>query len=90
MELRDASKPSKPPWSKDGGLPAPPRCGVSELAPADVFDPVIEVYKRDVDRTLLRANLKLTPAERAEKFQDFMRFLAEIRLAGRKLRGEEQ
>jgi hypothetical protein len=30
------------------------------LAPADFFDPVIEVYTKDVDRTLLRENLKLT------------------------------
>ena len=87
MELRDASKQT---GSKDGEPPDLPRCGVSELAPADVFDPVLEVFKRDVDRSLLRANLKLTPAERAEKFQDFMRFLAEMRQAGRKLRGEER
>jgi hypothetical protein len=29
-------------------------------------DPVIEVYKRDVDRTLLRGNLRLTPQQRIE------------------------
>src|SRR5437667_443605 len=27
-------------------------------------DPVIEAYKRDVDRTLIRENLKLTPTTR--------------------------
>jgi len=74
--------------SEDKDLPEPPRCGVTELAPADVFDPVVEVYKRDIDRTLLRANLKLTPAERARKFEDFMGFLGEIRRAGRKMSGE--
>ncbi len=31
-----------------------------ELAPPDYCDPVIEAYKKDVDRTLLRENLKLT------------------------------
>ena len=51
---------------------------------------MIEAYKKDVDRTLLIANLKLTPAERAEKFQDFMKFLEEVRRAGRKLRGEAE
>ena len=61
-----------------------------DLAPADYCDPVIEAYKKDVDRTLLIANLKLTPAERAEKFQDFMKFLEEVRRAGRKLRGEAE
>lgn len=49
-------------------------------------DPVIEVYKRDVDRTLLRENLKLTPAERAEKFVHFMKFTEQLREAGRKAR----
>jgi hypothetical protein len=32
-----------------------------DLAPADYIDPVIEAYKKDVDRTLLRENLKLKP-----------------------------
>jgi hypothetical protein len=30
-------------------------------------DPVIEFYARGVDRSLLRENLKLTPAQRLEK-----------------------
>lgn len=62
-----------------------PRCGVSEMAPPDVFDAVIETYKRDVDRSLLVKNLSLTPAQRAEKLVDFMRFLDELRSAGRTL-----
>ena len=38
--------------------------------PADTWtDPVVEAYKRDVDRTLLRENLKLTPEERLLKLQ---------------------
>ena len=37
--------------------------------------PAIEAYKRDVDRTLLRENLKLTPAERVD------RMIAALRLA---------
>jgi hypothetical protein len=41
-----------------------------ELLPADTYDPVIEAYKKDVDRTLLRENLKLTPAQRAEKLSE--------------------
>ena len=35
---------------------------------ANFVDPVIEAYKKDVDRTLLRENLKLTPNERLMKF----------------------
>lgn len=59
----------------------PPHFEREELPPADLFDPVIEAYKKDVDRTLLIENLKLTPAQRAEKFVDFMRFLDEIKRA---------
>ncbi len=70
--------------------PAPRHCGLSELPPADFCDPVIEAYKKDVDRTLLIRNLRLTPAERAEKFLDFMRFLTEMRRAGERLRGEKE
>jgi hypothetical protein len=38
------------------------------LTPLDP-DPVIEALKKDVDRTLLRANLALTPAERLRRLQ---------------------
>ena len=38
-------------------------------------DPVIETYKRHVDRTLLRENLRLTPQQRIEKLMAFMRSL---------------
>ena len=85
MELDDRSAANS---IEADELRAPLRCGVSELAPPDVYDPVIEAYKKAVDQTLLIENLKLTPAQRAEKFQDFMHFLAEIRRAGQKLRGE--
>ena len=63
--------------------PLPPR---EELAPPDFFDPVIEAYKKDVDRTLLRENLKLTVAQRFEKFERFWEFANELREAGRRAR----
>ena len=37
---------------------------------------------RDIDRTLLRENLKLTPAQRLEKFAKFMRFASGLKKAG--------
>jgi hypothetical protein len=43
-----------------------------ELAPPDVYDPVLEEYEKHVDRTLLRENLKLTPAQRVQKTQQFI------------------
>ena len=49
-------------------------------------NPVIEAYKKDVDRTLLRENLKLTPDQRLEKLQAFVRFTAALRQAGRRVR----
>ena len=42
-------------------------------------DPVIETYKRDVDRTLIRENLKLTPDERIKKMISVLRFVEEVR-----------
>lgn len=44
-------------------------------------DPVIEVLKRDVDRTLLRENLALTPEKRLEKMQAALLGLDEMRRA---------
>jgi hypothetical protein len=49
-------------------------------------DPVIEAYKKDVDRTLIRENLKLTHEERILKLQDFVAFAIELQEAGRRAR----
>ena len=51
------------------------------LPPADFFDLVIEAYKKDVDRTILRENLKLSPQERSEKFVSFMRSVWKLQQA---------
>lgn len=45
-------------------------------------DPVVEFYKRDVDRTLLRENLRLTPTERVLKAQEHQEFVESLRAAG--------
>jgi len=49
-------------------------------------DPVIEFYKKDLDRTLLRENLKLTPQQRLEKLIEMQRFAEELHRAGREAR----
>jgi hypothetical protein len=49
-------------------------------------DPVIEAYKGDVDRTLIRENLKLTVEERLRKLAALQRFAIELRRAGQALR----
>lgn len=48
-------------------------------------DPVIEAYKRDIDRTLLIENLKLTPEQRVLKLIGMQKFYEE---AQRSLRQE--
>jgi hypothetical protein len=47
---------------------------------------IVQELMRDVDRTLLHVNLKLTPEQRLEKFASFMRFIAELRRAGENVR----
>jgi hypothetical protein len=37
-------------------------------------DPVVEAYKRDVDRTRLRENRKLTVEGRFKQFESFMEY----------------
>ncbi len=51
---------------------------------AQRVDPVIEDYKKDIDRTLLRENLKLTVEERFRKLMAMQRFAEELRRAGRR------
>lgn len=46
-------------------------------------DPVIEAYKAGLDRTLLRANLRRTVAERMAQLEAMQRFAQELRRAGR-------
>ncbi len=47
-------------------------------------DPVIEACKRDIDRTLLRENLKLIVEQRLRKLQNLQRSAEELRRAGRR------
>ena len=49
-------------------------------------DPVIEAYKKDVDRTLLLENLELSVEERFLKLMELQRFAEELRRAGREAR----
>jgi hypothetical protein len=56
-----------------------------ELLPVSLEpSPVINAYKRDVDRTILRENLKLTTAERVEKMISVLRFAEAVRKSGKK------
>ncbi len=50
------------------------------------YDPVIEEYKKHIDRTLLRENLKLTVTERFERLMELQRFAEEMHRAGKEAR----
>ena len=52
------------------------------------MDEVIAAYKKDVDRTLLRENLRLSVTERIDRFEGMARQFIEIYEAGRRSRGE--
>jgi hypothetical protein len=56
---------------------------VDDLEP----DPVIEAYKKHIDRTLLRENLKRTVAERLARLVELQRLAEEARRAGARARG---
>jgi hypothetical protein len=47
----------------------------------DYIDPVIEAYKKDVDRTIIRHNLRLSVQQRFENLMELQRFAEEMRAA---------
>jgi hypothetical protein len=49
------------------------------------LDPVIEAYKKDIDLTLIRHNLRLTVDQRFQQLMEMQRFAEELEKAGRKL-----
>lgn len=50
-------------------------------------DPVIEAYKRDIDRTLIREQLRKSVDQRLDDLQRLYDFSHELRRAGDRLRG---
>ena len=49
------------------------------------YDEIIQIYLRDVDRTLIRENLALTPAQRLQKLEEFLEFLQSAKKPGRSI-----
>jgi hypothetical protein len=54
----------------------------------DSLDLMIEAYKKDVDRTLIRENLARTHEERLLALEQMLEFVTEVQRAGRAMRGE--
>ena len=52
-------------------------------------DPVIEAYKKDIDRTLIRENLKLSVEDRLRNLMALQQFAEELRRAGRAARRQK-
>jgi hypothetical protein len=64
--------------------------GGNVACPADEDrDPVVEAYKADIDRTLLRRNLQRSVAERLANLVALQRLAEEARRAGQRLRAPE-
>jgi hypothetical protein len=57
------------------------------LLPAD---PVVELYKRSVDRTLLRENLRRSVEERILNLMELQKVAEELRRAGRRSREQQR
>jgi hypothetical protein len=53
-------------------------------------DPVIELYKQGVDRTLLRQNLRRSVEERILNLIELQRFAEELRRAGERSREQRR
>ncbi|MEP6755424.1 MAG: hypothetical protein ABJA67_07980 [Chthonomonadales bacterium] len=50
------------------------------------IDPIIRLYMKDVDRSLLRENLKLTVTQRLEKLMALQLVAEELKAAGKRMR----
>ncbi len=57
----------------------------STKIPGSSIHAVIDVYKKDLDPTLMRQNLKLTVEERLLNLENFVHFSEELRKAGKML-----
>lgn len=56
---------------------------MTDPAERSSLDDVIDVYKAGIDRTLLRENLRRTPAERLANLAALQRFAESVRGAAR-------
>jgi len=61
-----------------------PAAELTQLDPGS--DPVIERYKQDIDRTLIRENLRKSHEERLLTLQRMQRFVDELHAAGKTAR----
>ena len=60
-----------------------------DLTSANYVDPVVEAYKKDIDVTLIRENLRLTVDQRFQQLMKMQQFAEDLRRAGRKARSQQ-
>ena len=63
-----------------------PTMNVNRAEAGKDLDPVIEAYKKDLDVTLIRENLRLTVDQRFQQLMKLQQFAEDLRRAGRKAR----
>ena len=63
-----------------------PMKDVNRVEAGKDLDPVIEAYKKGVDVTLIRENLRLTVDQRFQQLMKLQQFAEDLRRAGRKAR----
>ena len=69
--------------------PPIPWKAVSDTGPSRVTNPVIELYKRDVDRTLLRENLRKSPEQRLQQLESMAELVQALQSAAGRKRARE-
>ncbi len=57
---------------------APKSSDVQRRDETDYVDPIIEAYKKDIDRTLICHNLRLSVQERIENLMEMQRLAEEL------------
>jgi hypothetical protein len=60
-----------------------------QVKPDHDVDPVIEAYKKHIDVTLIRENLRLTVDQRFQQLMKLHQFAEDLRRAGRKARSQK-
>jgi hypothetical protein len=65
------------------------KCRDEQPKPEMNIDPVIEAYKKGIDVTLIRENLRLTVDQRFEQLMKLQEFAEELQRAGRKARSQK-
>ena len=84
---RSDARPGGDSASSDSTGPSPERPRLERASGPEV-DPVVEAYKRDIDRTLLRENLRRSVTERVANLIALQRLAEEARRAGGVLRNK--